>query len=124
MTRRMRALLAFVVVTALMLSSALVAAGHPGQHGEIGGHLSGKGEWGKIDLVDQLMVSDAEDDLIADVAVSPDGNYRLPGPLGWGRVRRPGGERPGRRRLHHRHLQLAEPERGRLHPHAPGHAGG
>jgi hypothetical protein len=75
MTRRMRALLALVTVTALMLSSALVAMGHPGQHGPDEGHLIGTGDWGKIEFVSKLEVADAEPELIADVAVDPDGDY-------------------------------------------------
>lgn len=44
------------------------ASAHPDQHGTPDGHLLGTGEWGKIDLVGQVRVSDAQDDLIADVA--------------------------------------------------------
>jgi hypothetical protein len=50
-----------------------VAAAHPGQHGPEEGHLLGTGEWGKIDLLDVVDVTDTND-LIADVTVSPDGN--------------------------------------------------
>src|ERR671910_3611252 len=73
--RRTRSLLALAtaVVTAVALSPAAMA--HPGQHGPTDGHLIGEGAWGKIELLGQLRVSDAEPDLIADVAVDPDGDY-------------------------------------------------
>jgi len=69
-----RILVACVVAMALLVSVG-GAAGHPGQHGPEVGHLVGTGEWGKIELLGQLTVSDAEPDLIADVAVDPDGDY-------------------------------------------------
>jgi hypothetical protein len=76
MSRRLRTFLTLVAVMALALATAAAAGGHPGdQHGPGGGHLLGPGEWGKIDLVSSLRVSDAEEDLIADVAVDPDGDY-------------------------------------------------
>src|ERR671910_1176103 len=50
-----------------------LAAADPGQHGPKEGHLIGTGEWGKIDLLDVVDVTDTND-LIADVTVSPDGN--------------------------------------------------
>ena len=56
-----------------VLSPAALA--HPGQHGTTEGHLIGTGEWGKIDLLGQVTVADAEEGLIADVAVDPDGDY-------------------------------------------------
>lgn len=56
-----------------LLSPAAVA--HPGQHGTTEGHLIGTGESGKIDLLGQVTVADAEEGLIADVAVDPDGDY-------------------------------------------------
>lgn len=56
-----------------VLSPAALA--HPGQHGTTEGHLIGTGEWGKIDLLGQVRVADAEEGLIADVAVDPDGDY-------------------------------------------------
>lgn len=48
---------------------------HPGQHGEIEGHLLGEGQWGKIEKLGDVRVHDAEEGLIADVAVDPDGDY-------------------------------------------------
>ena len=56
-----------------VLSPAALA--HPGQHGTTEGHLIGTGEWGKIDFLGQVTVADAEEGLIADVAVDPDGDY-------------------------------------------------
>lgn len=50
------------------------AIAHPdGQDGLDEGHLVGSGAFGKIDLVDVVELTDTPD-LIADVAVSPDGN--------------------------------------------------
>ena len=56
------------------LSSPAEAA-HPGQHGTTDGHLVGTGEWGKINYLGDVRVHDAEEGLIADVAVDPDGDY-------------------------------------------------
>ena len=76
MFRRLRTSLSLVTVVVLALATGATAAGHPGdQHGPGSGHLLGSGEWGKIDLVSSLRVSDAEEGLIADVAVDPDGDY-------------------------------------------------
>jgi hypothetical protein len=55
------------------LSAAPAAADPDGQHGTDEGHLIGTGESGKIELLDVVDVTDTPD-LIADVAVSPDGN--------------------------------------------------
>ena len=73
--RRTRSLLA--LATALLTAVALspTAMAHPGQHGPDDGHLLGTGAWGKIDLLGQVRVHDAEEGLIADVAVDPDGDY-------------------------------------------------
>lgn len=50
------------------------AVAHPDdQHGLDEGHLAGTGEFGKIDLVDVVGLTNTPD-LIADVSVSPDGN--------------------------------------------------
>jgi hypothetical protein len=65
--------LATALLTAVALSPTAMA--HPGQHGETEGHLLGEGAWGKIEKLGDLRVSDAEPELIADVAVDPDGNY-------------------------------------------------
>jgi hypothetical protein len=66
---------AAVAMLAFSLIGVSPASAHGGQHGEDEGHLLGDGEWGKIELVGQLTVSDAEEGLIADVAVDPDGDY-------------------------------------------------
>lgn len=58
---------------AMVMPAGLAATG--GLHGGTDGHLIGTGEWGNLDLISSLMVSGAHADLIADVAVSPDGNY-------------------------------------------------
>jgi hypothetical protein len=47
---------------------------HSGEHPGGPGHLEGPGEWGKIELVGTALVTDTED-LIADVALSPDNQY-------------------------------------------------
>ena len=76
MVRRLRAFLTLLAVIALSLASVAVVGGHPGaQHGPDDGHLLGTGDWGKIELVGQVTVADAEEGLIADVAVDPDGDY-------------------------------------------------
>jgi hypothetical protein len=80
MTKAMRLFLrgAAVAMLAFSLLGVPSALAHPddgGQHGPLEGHLLGDGEWGKIELVGQLTVSDAEEGLIADVAVDPDGDY-------------------------------------------------
>lgn len=65
-------------LVALLVAAAatLVAGGHaaagPGQHGSDDGHLLGTGDWGKIELVGQLEVTQTEG-LVADVAAY--GNY-------------------------------------------------
>jgi DNA-binding beta-propeller fold protein YncE len=71
-----RALVPAVLVSAVVLAAFGLtgAAAHPdGQHGFDEGHLIGTGEYGKIELLDVVDVTDTPD-LIADVAVSPDGN--------------------------------------------------
>jgi hypothetical protein len=80
MAKAMRLFLRGAAITMLAFSllgvpSALAHPGDDGQHGPLEGHLLGTGEWGKIELVGQLTVSDAEEGLIADVAVDPDGDY-------------------------------------------------
>ncbi len=59
-------------VLALLLPSTATA--HPDQHGEPTGHLLGEGAEGDIELISQLRLTDTPE-LIADVAVSPDGNF-------------------------------------------------
>ena len=70
------------LVSALALStlSTGIAAAHPDQHGVNDGHLLGPGEWGKIDLLGVVELTQTEG-LIADVTVSPDGDTAF---LNWG----------------------------------------
>jgi hypothetical protein len=75
-------------------SDGVVSRG--GQHGEPDGHLLGDGEWGKIELVGQLTVSDIEPGLIADVAVGPAGDYAYL--INWGRSDCAGPETGGRKK--------------------------
>lgn len=71
-----RKLWLFGLVAALAMSIGLTpAAAHPGQHGPTEGHLLGDGAWGQLELLSNLRVHDAEEGLIADVAVDPDGDY-------------------------------------------------
>ncbi|MDQ3669010.1 MAG: hypothetical protein M3377_01825, partial [Actinomycetota bacterium] len=67
----LRLLMGAVLMCAALLG-ATAASGHPNQHGPLDGHLLGTGEWGKIQLVGQVEVTQ-EDDLVADVAAY--GNY-------------------------------------------------
>ena len=48
-------------------------AHHPAQHGPDSGHLLGSGAYGNIDLLSSLRLTDTPE-IVADVAVSPDGN--------------------------------------------------
>lgn len=65
-------LVAIAVVMASSLGIASSAFGH--QHGQPTGHLLGSGAFGNIELVSKLRLTDTPE-LVADVAVSPDGNY-------------------------------------------------
>ncbi len=73
MQRRRPVVVLFSVLLLLALGAAPAAADPDGQHGTDEGHLIGTGEWGKIELLDVVDVTDTPD-LIADVTVSPDGN--------------------------------------------------
>ena len=69
----MRNRLAFAVLAAAVgLAFATPAAGHPVLHGPDEGHLTGTGEWGKIDFVGSHRVTQTEG-LVADVTAY--GNY-------------------------------------------------
>ncbi|HEX2031073.1 MAG TPA: hypothetical protein VHL78_06710 [Actinomycetota bacterium] len=63
---------AVALIAALSLSG--IAQSHPSQHGDTAGHLLGSGESGDIDLLGVADVTDTND-LVADVAVDPDGDY-------------------------------------------------
>jgi hypothetical protein len=71
-TRLISRLVGAVIAACLALPAA--AAAHPGQHGTNEGHLLGTGEEGKIEFVDKVELSGAGPELIADVAVDPDGD--------------------------------------------------
>ena len=73
--RGMRSLVAAATVLAVGVLTSPAALAGPGQHGSEDGHLLGDGDWGKIEFVSKLAVHDAEPELIADVAVDPDGDY-------------------------------------------------
>ncbi|MQB01769.1 MAG: hypothetical protein GEU78_16060 [Actinobacteria bacterium] len=75
MQRRRRFVVLLAAISLLSVGLVGGAAADPdGQHGVDDGHLIGTGEWGKITLVDELRLTETEG-LVADVAVSPDGNY-------------------------------------------------
>jgi hypothetical protein len=79
-----------LAVAAMAAMALLTAVGASAQHNTTGeDHLlisnmispptdldpDGEGDWGKIELVGKLIVPDAENDLIADLTVDPDGDY-------------------------------------------------
>ena len=70
--RRMGLGLAAVLTAALIVPGATLA--HSGQHGSVEGHLLGTGEAGKIEFVANVDLGLAPE-LIADVAVDPDGDF-------------------------------------------------
>jgi hypothetical protein len=76
-----------------MLAAFGPATSAVAQHGTLDGHLVGTGEFGKIELVDVVDVTDTPD-LIADVTVSPDGNTAFL--ANWGEPDCPGPEKGGR----------------------------
>ena len=61
---------------ALVIALALTTTGstHPDQHGGSDDHLLGAGAFGDLELISKAILT-GTDDLIADVAASPDGNY-------------------------------------------------
>src|SRR5215207_8179888 len=63
-----------LLIVGAMVGTALPAAAHH-QHGTLEGHLLGTGEEGKIEFVSKVEVSGAGPELIADVAVDPDGDF-------------------------------------------------
>src|SRR5918995_1635257 len=62
-----------LLVAGAVVATALPAAAH--QHGTDEGHLLGTGAEGKIEFVSNVEVSGAGPELIADVAVDPDGDF-------------------------------------------------
>jgi hypothetical protein len=63
-----------LVAAALVLWGAGPLGAHPGQHGPTDGHLLGSGEFGSIDLLSVERLTETPE-LVADVAVSPDGQW-------------------------------------------------
>ena len=63
-----------LIVAVLLVAMVPVASAHGGQHGETEGHLLGPGEWGNIELVSVEEVTTTPE-LVADVAISPDGMW-------------------------------------------------
>jgi hypothetical protein len=106
-TRRALAWLALLGLLAGTLAMPVAATAHD-LHGEDDGHLlidnligepanldpDGEGDWGKLELVGQVGVHDAQADIVADVAVDPDGNYAYL--ANWGSPDCAGPERGGR----------------------------
>jgi hypothetical protein len=73
--QRRRPVVVVLVAFALSLAGTGTVFADPGQHGPTEGHLLGTGAEGKIELVSSVEVSGAGPELIADVAVDPDGNF-------------------------------------------------
>lgn len=71
-TSMMTAAVGALALAALGISTS-AAADPDGQHGTDEGHLIGSGQYGKIELVDVVELTNTPD-LIADVTVSPDGD--------------------------------------------------
>ena len=106
-TRRGLASLAVLGLLVGSLALPMGAAAHH-LHGGEGGHLlidnlisepanldpDGEGDWGKLELIGQVGVHDAQPDIIADVAVDPDGDYAYL--ANWGATDCAGPERGGR----------------------------
>jgi hypothetical protein len=78
-----RTLLALGAALAAMAVAGTGAFAHPVQHGPEDGHLLGSGEWGNLHYLSRVDVSDVSN-LVADVAVSPDGDYAYL--ANWGRA--------------------------------------
>ncbi len=81
-------LVALAAVLGLVLSTAGVGSAHPVQHGPTSGHLIGTGAFGNIEFVGKLVHNALKPavvaDLVADVAVSPDGKWAFL--ANWGRT--------------------------------------
>jgi len=63
-----------VLAAGVLVLPGAAAWGHPGQHGATEGHLIGNGAFGSIDLLSVERLTDTPE-LVADVAVSPDGKW-------------------------------------------------
>nr|MBA2599165.1 hypothetical protein [Actinomycetota bacterium] len=102
MKRRLLLVLAFALVT------VGAASGAAAQHNQTGaGHVldpilpagmtqNPDGSWGKIEFLGKFVVPDAEEGLIADVAVDPDGDYAYLARWGGSACAGPEGARGGR----------------------------
>jgi len=64
-----RTVLCALAAAASLLLTVGAAAGHPGQHGPLTGHLIGPGAWGNLQFVSKLRVHDAEPEVIADLTI-------------------------------------------------------
>lgn len=65
----------FLILTVLQIAIVPTAFAHPGdQHGPLSGHLLGNGAFGNIEFVSNEIVTNTEG-LVADVAISPDGQW-------------------------------------------------
>jgi len=73
--RRPRIALLTVALLTIAIALPGAAAAHPAQHGTLEGHLLGTGEWGKIDFIESVELTGGGPELIADVAVDPDGDF-------------------------------------------------
>ena len=74
----MRSARSLVAFAAMLVVAAVISPGalaHPGQHGTNEGHLLGTGDEGKIQFLGSVEVSGGGPELIADVAVDPDGDF-------------------------------------------------
>ena len=113
--QRRRAVVVCVGALSLAALGAAPAAADPdGQHGTDEGHLIGTGEFGKIDLLDVVDVTDTPD-LIADVTVSPDGNTAFL--ANWGEPDCAGPETGGRLgAVEPRAVVIGAPRAGRVIP--------
>jgi len=78
--RTMKSIIAAAAALALLVTP--MAAAHPDQHGTPDGHLLGTGASGDLELVGKAIVTNV-DDLVADVAVDPSGNFAYL--ANWGR---------------------------------------
>jgi hypothetical protein len=81
-----------LVALAAALAAPAAATAHPVQHGTPDGHLLGSGAWGNLELLAVERVTTTPD-LVADVAVSPDGRWAFL--ANWGEPDCAGPERGG-----------------------------
>jgi len=63
-----------VAALALVVMTPMMASAHPGQHGTLDGHLLGTGAFGNLELLGVERVTNTND-LVADLAISPDGRW-------------------------------------------------